>query len=253
VLAQERRRVLIEELHLNGQLITSEMAGRLGVSEVTLRSDLDDLERQGRVRRTHGGAVATDASTRPVDFDIRLEVERDRKSRIASAAAAYVDDNETVVFDAGTTVHYLAQHLPPVHGLTVVTPAMNVAGQLLGADGVEVQLMGGRVDPTWLGTIGTPREQGIKDLIAQKLFLGAQSIDDDLDITDVLRDQAANKIAFLRKARVVILLVDSTKWHRRAPYKVAPVSAVDVVIVDDGLDEATQQRVRDAGVELVIA
>jgi DeoR family transcriptional regulator, aga operon transcriptional repressor len=117
-------------------------------------------------------------------------------SRIALAAAAHIESNQTVILDAGTTVHHLAHGLPDISRLTVFTPAIAIAQQLLGVDGVETHLMGGRVDRDWLETVGAPDEQGIVDLIAHTLFLGAHGVDSSMDIRDLSRDLALNKLQF---------------------------------------------------------
>jgi DeoR family transcriptional regulator of aga operon len=253
LLAKERRNHLTEEIARSGQVITSEMAAKLGVSEVTIRADLDELERQGRVRRTHGGATVADHDTAVVAFNTRMAILREEKRRIAQAASKFIFSNQTVIFDAGTTVHALAQAMPEVSGLRIYTPSINLAQQLIGVQGVETYLMGGRVDPDWAETIGSPREQGIKDLIAHTLFLGALGVDSSLDIVDDSPSLATNKLQFARRARSVILLIDSTKWERPAAAKVLPLSKVDVVITDDGIPDDVRQRVSaETNVELII-
>lgn len=253
MLAKERRNYLTDEIARSGQVITSEMAARLGVSEVTIRADLDELERQGRVRRTHGGATLADHDTAVVAFNTRMSRLREQKRRIAQAASKFIMSNQTVIFDAGTTVHAMAQSMPEVTGLRVYTPSLNLAQQLMGVRGVETHLMGGRVDPVWAETVGSPREQGIKDLIAHTLFLGAVGVDSSLDIVDDSPSLATNKMQFVRRSRAVILLLDSTKWDRAAAAKVLPLSRVDVVITDEGIRSDIRQRItEETGVELIV-
>lgn len=252
MLAAERRKTLIDELNRSGQLVTSELSARLGVSEVTIRADLDELERRGRVTRTHGGAVSVVASSAIIEFEVRMSMQQEAKRRIALAAANYLNSNQTVIFDAGSTVHYLAQMMPEVTGLTVFTPGISIAQQLLAVEGVETHLLGGRVDRTRLETVGSPREQGIKGLLAQTLFLGAQGIEADLDIVDPSRDLALNKLQFARRSRTIVLLVDSSKWVQPAATKVMPVSRADVVITDAGLSDETRSQLERLDVELVV-
>lgn len=253
MLARERRAHLIDEIARSGRIITSEMSARLGVSEVTIRGDLVELERGGRVRRTHGGAVAPDAESAIVAFDTRMSFARDEKRRIAAEAAKLLKDDQTVIFDAGTTVFALAQCIPDVSGMHVFTPGLSLAQQLLTVDGVEVHLMGGRVDPDWAETTGTPREQGIKDLIASTLFLGAYGIDDDLDIVDTSRELAMNKLQFTRRARSIVLMVDSAKWGKEASTKVMALDRVNVVITDSGIPDAIRERIENrTNVKLIV-
>lgn len=136
---------------------------------MTVRSDLEYLERQGRVSRTHGGAVPADAALSNDEFEIRLGVHREAKQRIAAAAVRLISSSEAVILDSGTTVHHLAQAITGVSALTVYTPALPAAQHLMRTDGVDVHFLGGRIIPSWLQTVGTARQLGIKDLIADAL------------------------------------------------------------------------------------
>lgn len=232
MLVKERRRQLLDEIVRSGRVVTSDFAARHGVSDMTVRSDLEYLEHQGRVSRTHGGAVPADAA-HPIDeFEIRLGVHREAKQRIAAAAAHLISSDEAVILDAGTTVFHLAQAITDVSWLTVYTPALPAAQHLMRTDGVDVHLLGGRVIPNWLQTVGTARQLGIKDLIANTLFLGTQGVDDDLNLIEPDHELVATKQRLIRRARRVVLLVDSSKWGRRGGIKVRNLAQIDVVITD---------------------
>lgn len=232
MLAKERRRLLLDEIARAGRVVTSDFAARHGVSDVTVRTDLEYLNSVGRVSRTHGGAVAADAAVPIDEFDARLGVHREAKQRIAAAAVRLVCSDQSVILDSGTTVHHLAQSITDVSGLTVYTPALLAAQHLMRTDGVQVRLLGGRVMPNWLQTVGTARELGIKGVIADTLFLGTQGVDDDFDMVDPDHELVATKQRMIRRARRIVLLVDSSKWSRRGGIKVRNLAQVDVVITD---------------------
>lgn len=252
-LAEERRAKILEQLYRSGQVRTSGISSRLGVSEVTIRNDLVELERRGRLVRTHGGAVtSSDDVSAQTAFSARITQQRDEKRRIALAAAEMVVGDETVIFDAGTTTHQLAHLLPPVDNLTVLTPGLNVAQTLMDVDGVEVFVLGGRLHPTLLETVGSVAEMGLGDLPVHKVFLGARGIDEELDVIDVSLDLAQVKHRFAKMARQVVLLADSSKWHIRGEVKALALRDVDVVITDSGLSADDRKRVEDLGVTLVV-
>ena len=253
MLTSERRRILLDEITRDGQLVTSEAAARMGVSEVTIRSDLAELERRGRVTRTHGGAVVLETASGVADFGARVPLNNEAKRRIALAARQFVRPNQTVIFDAGTTIMQLAQVVPEVANLTVYTPGINTARQLLNVEGVDVRLMGGRLDGDRLETVGTPQEQGIEDLLVHTLFLGAQGVDAAFDIVDQSSDLAAGKLNYARRARFVVFLADSSKWNHSALSKVMPLNRVNVVVTDDGIDPVVRETIEAADVELIIA
>lgn len=252
-LAEERRAKILEQLYRSGQVRTSGISSRLGVSEVTIRNDLVELERRGRLIRTHGGAVtSSDDGGALTAFSARMTQQREEKRRIASAAVEMVTGNETVIFDAGTTTHQLARLLPPVDNLTVLTPGLNVAQTLMDVEGVEVFMLGGRVHPTLLETVGTVAEMGLGDVPVHKLFLGARGIDDQLDVIDISMDLAQVKHRFAKMARQVVLLADSSKWHSRGEVKALALRDVDVVITDTGLSPEDRRQVEELGITLVV-
>lgn len=253
MLAEERRTLILERLHDYGQVRTAELVDELNVSSMTVRNDLAHLEQQGRVQRTHGGAVLADGHSVITRLDVRLARNRELKHRIAKVAATYVRDREAIILDAGSTTHALAQFLPPVSDLVVLTPGLNIAQSLLDREGVEARMLGGRLVPEWFSTVGTPAEQGLGDVLVRKLFLGTHGVDDDLDLVDVSTELARCKRQLVSAARQVILLLDSTKWHQREAAKVMSISAVDIVITDDKTPRDILERLAEKDVEVVIA
>lgn len=253
VLARERRQLIVNELNRTGTLKTSELVTQFGVSDVTIRTDLDVLERDGRLTRTHGGAVPADLSQATVGFEVRMALQSDAKRRIALAAATYIHSDQTVILDAGTTINHLAQVLPEVTNLTVYTPGLTQAQQLVGLRGIDVHLLGGQLDNTWLQTIGTPRQQGIKRLLVETVFLGAWGIDSDLDVVDSSNAICRMKLQYIRRARKVILLMDSTKLGRTGSVKIMPLGDAHVLITDRGISDEQRQQLEQLDLEVVIA
>lgn len=253
MLARERRQLIVNELNQTGKVLTSKLVAQFGVSDVTIRADLDALERDGRLTRTHGGAVAADLSQATVGFEVRMALQSDAKRRIALAAAEYIHSDQTVILDAGSTINHLAQVLPEVKNLTVYTPGLTQAQQLLGLSGVDVHLLGGQVDTTWLQTVGTPRQQGIKGLLVETVFLSAWGIDSDLDVVDSSNAICRVKLQYVRRARKVILLLDSTKLSRPGSIKIMPLEGVDVLITDGGISHEQRQLIEQLNIQLVVA
>ena len=253
MLAEERRTQILEQLHAQGSVRTGELQRMFDVSDVTLRSDLQELERRGRLVRTRGGAVSSMADVGSVPFDSRLMRHRQAKQRIAVAASQLIRSDTTVIFDAGTTNLALAHHLPPVSGLTVMTPALNTAQQLLQVDGTKVVMLGGPVDRDAISTVWPVAQAGEDEGGVHTTFLGCHGIDADFDLVDHSMDIAAAKRRLIRSGRRVVLLADSSKFGISAPTKVGHISLVDVLISDADLPSGIAQEVRAAGVELIIA
>ena len=253
ILAEERRVQILEQLHAQGYVRTGELQQQFDVSDVTLRSDLQELERRGRLVRTRGGAVLSMTDVRTAPFDSRLMVNRNAKQRIAVRAAQLIRSDTTVIFDAGTTTLALAHHLPPVTGLTVLTPALNTAQQLLLVDDTEVVVLGGPVDRYGISTVWPVAQPGEDEGGVHTTFLGCHGIDADFDIVDHSMAIAAAKRRLIRAGRRVVLLADSSKFGVSGPTKVGPLNLIDVLITDADLPSGIAHEVRAAGVELVIA
>lgn len=253
MLAKERRKLIVNELNRSGTIHTSQLVTEFGVSDVTIRSDLDQLERSGRLVRTHGGAVLVAHDEATVAFDLRLAMHSEAKHQIALAAAELIRSNQSIILDAGTTTQHLAQVMPDVTNLTVYTPGITHAQQLLRVDGVQPHLLGGRIDPDWLQTIGTPREQGLKGVLVQTVFLGVFGIDEDLDIVDQSPAMPSIKQQYIRRARTVVVLADSTKIGKAGSAKVVPLERADIVITDNNISKADKKRLTERDIQLIIA
>ncbi|PFG15563.1 DeoR family transcriptional regulator [Propionicimonas paludicola] len=250
VFAADRRAAILAKVFEDGHARTVDLAELLQVSEVTIRGDLDELERQGRIARVHGGATMPQSPL--VGFDERSTQRVEVKQRIAAAAAQLINDGTTVVLDSGTTIYALACQLPTVSHLVVVTPGVSIALRLMEVSGIEVRLLGGRVEPRIKATVGSVRAQGLEGVIAHIAFFGAGGIDADNDIAEGTFGIADSKRSLMATARRRVLLADSSKWASEDRYKVASVAEFDTVITDDGLPEQLRERVRSLGCELII-
>jgi len=250
MLAPERRQRLLELMTASGSARTADLARALDVSQVTIRADLSYFERQGKVRRTHGGAVCAAPGDLSASFSSRAHRHADAKRRIAAAAQGLITPGEVVIIDAGTTAYSLAQLIGPGLGLTVFTPGINVAQQLAGLEGTAVHVLGGLLQPESLETIGSAQEQGLTGVLAHTVFLGAGGIDADLDVTESSYALAVSKRNMAAAARRKVLLVDSSKWASTAAIKAMPLTTFDLIITDTNLPAAADQQLRERGLHV---
>lgn len=248
--ASQRREAILTAVFEQGTVLTRDLAAKLGVSEVTIRTDFEILEQQGRVARVHGGVTMSE--TPLMGFDARSTQNVEAKQRIAAAAARLVEDNMTVILDSGTTVFNLARQLPTVNDLVVLTPGVNIALTLMDVTGVHVRLLGGRLVPRIAATVGSPRQQGLEGEIAHIAFLGAGGMDSDHDVVEGSIDISESKRSLARVARRKVLLADASKWFTFDRHKAMNVGDFEVVITDDAMPAETQAAIRDKGVELIV-
>jgi DeoR family transcriptional regulator, aga operon transcriptional repressor len=254
-LPPQRRQDILDLIVQRGQLDVNEISQLFGVSKVTARGDLDYLARNHLVERARGGAVVSLDRSLALNFSQRAQINRDAKQSIASAALAFLSPRETIILDAGSTVFEFSGRLSISDGLTVVTPALNIATKVGSLVGLELIIIGGRLDADTISSVGTIADHQLGDLLAHKLFLGVHAVDAQGDLADVSTDVANLKRCMIKAAREVILLADSTKWDvaRQAKAKVAPLSSVNTVITDAGIDEGARRRMEAQGINVVVA
>lgn len=249
---EDRQSQIVDMVAEHGSVRVSALSRRFSVSQVTIRTDLERLARQGLLVRNRGGAVAISRTSLSSAFAERARRHQDEKVRIAQRAAKLVSPGDSVFIDAGSTMMEIAHRLGEISPLTVVTNALNIAVLLGGFRGINVMMVGGTLSPETISTLGPIAERDIEDLVVDKLFLATHSFDAELGILDVSVEVARVKMAMIRIARQVVLVADSSKFTQRALAKVAPLSAAQMLICDTGLDEQAAQAVRALGVEVVL-
>lgn len=250
MLAQQRRHQIMIELQRVGQAKTRELAERFGVSEVTIRADLENLNAKKQLIKTHGGAIALPVDSPAAAFEERMNRNFEAKRRIAQMAARLILDNQSIVFDSGSTLLQLAMQMPPVHNVVVATTAMNIAQHLMYRPGLDVHMIGGRVFPHTVSTIVSDADKAVGGLVAHQAFVSAHAIDHAFDVVDVSEDIARTKRNLVRMARRVILVADSTKWDTGASSKAFSLSRVDMIITDTGMPYSIRSRLDKLGVEV---
>jgi DeoR/GlpR family transcriptional regulator of sugar metabolism len=249
---EDRQSQIVDMVAEQGSVRVAALSRRFGVSQVTIRTDLERLARQGLLVRNRGGAVAVSRTSLSSAFAERARRRQDEKVRIAQRAAKMVSPGDSIFIDAGSTMMEVAHRLGDVSPLTVVTNALNIAVLLGGYRGMNVMMVGGTLSPETISTIGPIAERDIDDLVVDKLFLAAHSFDAELGILDVSVEIARVKMAMLKIARQVVLVADSSKYAQRALAKVAPLSAAHVLITDSGLDPLAVQAISAMDIEVVL-
>jgi DeoR family transcriptional regulator of aga operon len=249
----QRRAQIAELVRQSGAARVADLAERFQVSEVTIRNDLVQLEKQGQLIRDRGGALPLDHAreiTSLLAVEQRAHLQIAEKQRIARAAAQLVSPGDTILMDAGTTVVEMAPHLAGITPLTVVTNALNVALEVATKTDARIILLGGNFSRESSSTLGSLAEQTLGELRVQKAFLGTQAFDLEHGLTDTTMEIAQVKRAMIRAARRVILLMDSTKLGHSGFIKVAPLTAVQMLITDTGLPEVARLEIERLGVEV---
>ncbi|CAA9318999.1 MAG: Transcriptional regulator, DeoR family [uncultured Frankineae bacterium] len=237
MLAAQRRQRILDEVRRVGGVRVSELTTLLGVSDMTVRRDLDRLSQEGLVSKVHGGATTPQSASVEPGFEVKSRRQLAEKHALAEAAAMLVQPGQAVALGAGTTTWLLAQHLQAVEGLTVVTNSVKVADVLRPC--CDVVLTGGVRTPSD-ALVGPVADLVLRSLHFDVAFLGCHGMSAAGLSTPNLAEAATNR-AFVRAAARVVVVADSTKWGTAGLMTWAELSEVDVLITDRGLDLDAQR------------
>ncbi|WP_053207654.1 DeoR/GlpR family DNA-binding transcription regulator [Jiangella muralis] len=248
-LARRRDAVLSEILAGNGNV--SALSERLGVSEATIRRDLAVLSREGKTTRTYGGAVGA-----PRRFELSLHEKEalfeDRKEAIARRAAAHIDDGDTLIFDAGTTIGQLATHLGGFGELCVITNGISSIFTLASAENVELISLGGSLRHISQAFLGPLAETVLRHLSADVAFLGANGLG-PFGLCCPTTNHAGLKSLMASRASRVYLLADSSKIGQAPHRHWAPFQPGWTLVTDSNVTPAQIEEVRSWGLHIEIA
>ena len=247
-----RRQQILNLLEETGSLDVGDLADRFAVSVVTIRKDLDDLERQGLLQRTFGGAVFSHRSRFNRSFLERASQHLREKRAIAAAALEYIKDGDTIILDAGTTTLALAQLLKQhVKSAFIITCSVPVALEVSSA-GYDILLLGGMIRNKSLALLGRETLWMLDRYRADKAFLGSSGFTIEKGHTTPNPDDAQIKEAIMRVSLEKYVLVDSSKFGDQCLTRFANLRDVDLTITDSYLPKAKVKALEAAGATLRI-
>jgi DeoR/GlpR family transcriptional regulator of sugar metabolism len=253
MLAHQRQVRILSELRRDGAVRVSDLTDLLGVSDMTIRRDLDHLVASGIARKVHGGAVLAGQVAHEPGFAVKSQLEQTAKNAIAAHAASLIQPGAAIALSAGTTTWAMARLMVTIPGLTVVTNSTTVADAIATLDPTNqasVILTGGVRTPS-AALVGPVADRTIATMHVDQLFLGVHGMDEHIGFTTPNLAEATTDKALIACAREVIVLADSSKWGVVGLADIAPLSAADTVITDDKLP-ASAVRVLNERVAAVV-
>src|SRR6478752_6511538 len=255
MLASQRRATIVSLVEESGAVRVSDLVEQLGVSDMTIRRDIEQLAREGLVERVHGGALAAGGrSTEEPGFTAKSALMTPQKQAIAQAAAELVEPGASIGISAGTTTYELARAVRAIPDITVVTNSVPVA-QLLheaGTPGQTVVLTGGVRTPSD-ALVGPVAVTALRSLHVDTLFLGVHGFDVRSGLTTPNLAEAETDRALVACARRVVVVADHSKWHGVGLSTIAALDEVDVLVSDAGLDPAARDLLGQHVGRLLIA
>lgn len=253
LLGEARRAKILEWLQEEGSARVRDLAEAFGVSEVTVRQDLEKLDADGYIVREHGGAFLKSVTQQVRSMALQHLEHMDAKQRIGRAAAALIGDGETIILDSGSTTTEVAANLLGRHDMTVITNALNIALMLGAEPGFDVHMSGGHFKAPTLSLSGERSADYFRGLFVQKLFLATAAIDLEAGLTYPALSDIAVKRAMIDAAERVILVADSSKIGMRSFSSLGGLELVHMLVTDDGISAADRAAIEAAGVEVLIA
>lgn len=251
------RRAALHRLILGqGFVSVADVARDVGISEMTVRRDLESLEREGLIERSHGGAVPAAAASSVIAIEptyaARRELNRDAKRGIAACAATLVSGEQAVGLDTGSTVSYLAAELAGREQLKIVTNSLQTVLAMPQPILPEVFLLGGRLRPREGSLCGGITHQQLSGHWMDRFFLGVCGIDED-GVYDYSPEDSEVKAVFMQQSKAVTALCDSSKFGRRSFVRICGFDRLDSIVTDAPLPPAIARKASAAGVRLIVA
>jgi DeoR/GlpR family transcriptional regulator of sugar metabolism len=260
LLAEQRRALILDEVRRRGGVRVNELTRKLGVSDMTVRRDLDALARQGVLEKVHGGAVpVVEASTHEPGFEAKSGLELTAKEDIARSAAELVAPGTAIALSGGTTTYALAHQLVDVPDLTVVTNSVRVADVFHAAQrtsgprqGAATVVLTGGVRTPSDSLVGPVADQAIAALHFDMLFLGVHGISVEAGLSTPNLAEAETNRRLVQSARRVVVVADHTKWGVVGLSSFAALEQIDTLVTDSGLESEARAEIAEH-LRLVVA
>lgn len=246
---EDRRQEIMDVLMESGSASVEDLAGRFGVSKMTVHRDLDDLEQAGLLRKVHGGASIQSSPQFESDFRYREKIAADEKRRLARHAAGMIEPGQIVIIDDGSTAGGIADHLKDIRPLTVITNNLGVVNKLAPLAGIDVISLGGQYSRKFNGFFGIATEETLRSLRADIAFLsssaihGASAFHQDQEVVQTKRQM-------IRSATRAVLLVDHGKFGKPALHFLVDLDRFDTILTGSEINSHVEAGLLEAGIKL---
>ncbi len=236
--ALERQKIILEKLNLDGAVWVSKLSAELGVTEETIRRDLEKLENQEVLVRTHGGAVPVTDSSYELSLEKRKQTNLVAKEKLAKAAAEHIFPGDTIFLDSSTTTFYIAKEIKKINNVTVISNSLRVINELSNVENIKTIGVGGVVSNNQ-STVGYLAETSIKNnFYAVKFFFSSKGVSPEAGILESNEQECAIKKQMLANSNEKYYLCDASKIGRVGFYKLTPIEDVDYFITEAKLDDS---------------
>ena len=248
----ERHQEILDILRVQGSVSVTDLAGRLNVSEVTIRKDLTVLEQQNKLYRTHGRAIPISPYIADRHINEKEKQAVVEKNLIGKYAASMIEEGDCVMIASGTTILNVVREMMSLKNFTAITASVSASSMLSQNKDIEVVQLGGVVRPSSVSVVGSFAEDMLKYFSCSKLFVSCDGIDLDFGVTTANMMESNLNRLMMDKAQKAVLLVDSSKFGKRAFSKVCDLEDLDMIVTDDGIPQKFLEDLQEHGIKVVV-
>jgi DeoR family transcriptional regulator of aga operon len=250
----ERRKSILNLISEAGQVLVQDLSKTFHVSEVTIRNDLEQLEKKNMLIRARGGAIKTESGV-GIDYQLseKNKLHYEEKARIGKRAALLINQHDTIIIDSGTTTMEVAKNLGHLTDVTIICNALNIIGQLIQINSINLIIPGGYLRRNSLSLVGPLAEKNLQNLYVDKVFMGVDGFDTRHGIYTPNIEEAYFNETMIKISKEVIVVCDSSKFFKRSLAYICGISKIHCVITDNGIPDEDKKRLEDAGIKVLIA
>ncbi|MEX2511691.1 MAG: transcriptional repressor AgaR [Cyclobacteriaceae bacterium] len=247
----QRRSRIVEFLDRDGQVNVADLSHEFGVSEVTIRNDLSNLEKNKLLIRAHGGAFKTNSLAIPITE--KKKINQSAKNAIGKVAAQLIQENDSIILDSGTTTFEISNNLGGFKKLSVISNSLNIINNLSNYKNLDLMVPGGFLREFSMSLVGPMAERNFKQLHCNKLFLGVNGFKFDIGIYTYQMEEAYLNQLMIEIADEVIIVADASKFKKIGFAFIAGFNKIHKVITDDQVDQESLNMLKRNNVEVIIA
>ena len=248
--SENRREEIIELIQSNGKVKVSELSEKYNISEVSIRKDLEVLEAQGHLSRIHGGAVGMNKLYLNMDLTERYKTNAASKREVAELAARFIEDNDTIMMNAGTTLTYVLRALRGKKNISIVTNSVQNATEAALYPAFNVILLGGELDSKYQFTYGQDAIHQLENYHATKCILSVDGITAESGLTLYYSNEAELARKMIECSDMAIVVADSSKIGKNVFARITDVSKTDLLVTNKSDNLTELAKLRKLGVKI---
>lgn len=248
-----RRTTILKKLEKESHVNVFELSRQFNVSEVTIRKDLKHLEKKNILIRSRGGAIKQSLINTDLSIYDRRRKNIKLKEQIGKAAARLISEGETVLLDTGTTIMELAKNLPKKIDITIITNSVDITFRLAEYPNIRVIMPGGILRRNSLALVGEQAAESLRNFYCDKYFLSADGVDIERGLMTTNIEEASLAKHNIHNSKMVIALVDSSKFRKMGITVISPLQEIDIIITDSGILPEVLEEITSLGIEVIVA